>query len=74
MGYYSRKHYRMVSPPADTKEEIAERLRHRSACEQAVKDREAKHPVITVENAVEVMDYQEMRIQELLNESRRIKR
>ena len=49
----------------DTPERVAERARHRKACERAVREREEKFPSLTAENAAEAMRWQEKRIAEL---------
>lgn len=64
--YYSKRHYRLVSPPAETAEQIAERIRIRAACEQARKETAARYPLLTVESAREAIAFQEHRIKELL--------
>ncbi len=69
MGYYSKRHYALVSPKPDTQEQIAERLRHRKACEQAGAETLARYPTLTAENIREAMDFQERRIKELMMET-----
>lgn len=64
--YYSSAHYRRVCPPPDKPGEVEERIRYRAASEQAVREREAAYPAMTVENAREAMEFQERRIRELL--------
>jgi hypothetical protein len=59
---YSRRHYRLVSPPPDTHEDVARRLAARDAAARGVADREARYPVLTPGNAREALDYQEQRI------------
>jgi hypothetical protein len=66
--FYSRRYYQLVSPPADTADQIAWRIRRRAAGEQACREREAKFPVLTQENAAEAIAWQEARIQELMRE------
>lgn len=56
---------RFLRPPPDTREQVAERVRHRAASERAVKEREERFPVLTAENARAAMDWQEARIKEL---------
>ncbi len=70
MAFYSRRHYREVGGfyAKDTPEATEERKRHREACEQAVREREAKFPVLTPDNVAEAIAWQEARIQELLKE------
>ena len=51
---------------AGTPEAIAERLRHRKACELARAETVARYPVVTTENAREAIEYQEHRIQQHL--------
>lgn len=63
--HYSRRHYARVSPPEDTAEQVAERIRHRAACEQALREREERFPVLTAENAREAIAWQDARIAEL---------
>lgn len=43
----------------------AERIRHRAIAEQAVREREAKWPILTAENAGEAIAWQTARIIEL---------
>lgn len=59
---FSRRHYRAVSPPSDTPEQIRERAAFQLAREHAISEREHKFPEITPANAVEVLRYQEERI------------
>lgn len=60
--FYSRRHYaRLSNGGPDTPATIAERVAHRDASERAVKDREAKYPVLTSANFLEAMAYQEER-------------
>jgi hypothetical protein len=66
MAYYSKRHYQLVSPKADTQERFAERERNRKASEQVTAEREARFPVLTAENAAEVIAWQEARLKELL--------
>lgn len=53
----------------DTKDQIAERIRHRASCEQAHSETLAKFGAITAENALEAIRWQEQRIQELDKEA-----
>ncbi len=62
---YSRRHYERVSPPPEPPEAAAERLRHRAAAEQAMREREARWPTLTAENAQEAIAWQTARIAEL---------
>ena len=52
---FSRRHYKAVSPPADTPEQIRDRAAFQLARECAVADREHKFPEVTPANAVEVL-------------------
>lgn len=61
--FYSRQHYRRVSPKADTREEIAARLVRNARLAQIQAELNAKFPVITLKNAAEAIAYQ----QQLLN-------
>lgn len=63
--YYSKRHYERVSPRPDSAEQIAERIRHRAACDQAVREREQRFPTLTTENAAEAIAWQTARIAEL---------
>lgn len=63
--YYSQRHFNRFRD-TDTPETIAERGRYRTAAEQAVREREARYPVLTPENAREAIAWQEMRIKELV--------
>jgi hypothetical protein len=54
---------------ANSPERIAERLRHRAACDAARADREREYPVLTADNAQEAIDFQERRIREILEET-----
>ena len=62
MTRYSRAHYRLVSPAADTKAEIAARLIDNKARECGRLDLAAQYPVISYENFHEACKYQESRI------------
>lgn len=64
--YYSKRHYERVSPSPDTAEQIAERIKHRAVCEQAVREREKRFPVLTPENAGDALAWQAERIKDLL--------
>lgn len=71
MGFYSKAHYRRVSPPSDTAADIAARKRHYRALELARADVAARFPGgITPENACEVLDYQEARIKVRVEEAK----
>lgn len=65
MAYYSRRHYRAVSPKADTPEDIAARRRHLAVLAQVHKERTERYPRITPKNVGEVLDWQASRIKEL---------
>lgn len=54
-------------PPADTPEAIAYRMRRYVAGEKAIKDREARYPQLTAENADEAIRYQDERISFYMN-------
>lgn len=62
MAFYSRAHYRRVSPRADTPAEIAARRLEREACTLGVSDRAARYPTLTADNAEAALEYQEARI------------
>lgn len=62
MAFYSARHYRAVSPPADTAEQIRERRIYRMASERAMAERREKFPTITGENFAAACAYQEQRI------------
>jgi trans-2-enoyl-CoA reductase len=64
--YYSKRHYERVSPRQDTAEQIAERVRHREACEQAHRECLERWPELTPENVREALDWQNARLAELL--------
>lgn len=49
----------------DTAEAVAERIRHRVLCDQAVREREARFPTLTALNAGEAIAWQDARIREL---------
>lgn len=66
-AFYSKRHFdRISNGRPDTAETIAERLRHREACAQAVREREQRFAVLTAENVAEAIAWQEARIAELL--------
>lgn len=67
-SFYSNRHYRAVSPPADTAADIAERVRRLRVLEQVRQEREARYPVVTGDNFKSLSDWQERRIAELLAE------
>lgn len=58
MGF-SRRHYRLVSPPADTPRDIRDRLIRNEAARLAGVDREREFPKVTADNVDAVLDYQE---------------
>ena len=68
MAYYSRRHYRDVSPPADTPAEIAWRLRDNAAREQARAEQATRYPVLDAANAQEAVAFFEARRLEILTE------
>jgi hypothetical protein len=47
---FSKRHYRLVSPPADTPEAIVARLARRAAWKRAEAEVKAAYPVLTDEN------------------------
>ena len=55
----------MRDEATETPARAEERKRHRAACEQALREREARFPVLTAENADEAIRWQEQRIREL---------
>lgn len=65
MAFYSSRHYRSVSPAADTPADVADRLRRNEAAARARTERETRYPILNAENAQEAMDFQERRYQEL---------
>jgi hypothetical protein len=65
---YSKRHYMLVSPPADTKEQIAERIAHNQILKQVRAEVAARYNPITQENAVEAITWQQKRIEELTAE------
>lgn len=60
---------RQIMKDHDSAERIAERIRHREICNQAVREREERYPNLTAENVAEAMAFQERRIQELTKRS-----
>lgn len=60
MAFYKK---RIVRP--DTAADIAERIKNRKACEQALADVRERYPVITAENFEEANAYRERRIREI---------
>lgn len=68
VSYYSRRHYRLVSPPPDAPGAAAERIRYRAAAEQALAEMRRRFPVLTTENFAEADRFRETRTQELLRE------
>lgn len=58
---FSRRHYRLVSPPADKPQDIADRRARYAASDHAVADRKARYPQLTAANASEAIAYQEDR-------------
>lgn len=62
MAYYSRRHYSLVSPAADTKDQIADRLRDNAALALARADVETAFPVITADNVRDALAFTEQRI------------
>ncbi len=67
---FSRRHYRLVSPAADTPAAIAERFRARAIAEQVQQELTARWPTITAENADEVLAFQRNRYEELIRSAR----
>lgn len=64
--FYSRRHYeRLSNGRPDTAETIAERVRHREACEQAHRETLERFQGITPDNAAEAIAWQTQRIAEL---------
>ena len=63
---YSRRHYRLVSPPPDQPGAVEERIQYRKAAAQANEERMQRYPVLTAENFEEAAAFQESRIQELI--------
>lgn len=63
---FSRRHYRAVSPPSDTPEQVRLRIIDKVARETARQERDALFPVITPENFNEACAWFEQRVKELL--------
>ena len=61
----------MVSPPADTPEQIAERKADMAICKRAHHEMTLRYPVLTTGNAQEAIDWQNARIEELRNKRKR---
>jgi hypothetical protein len=62
MARFSKRHYNLVSPPADTQADIRARLNDNRARELATADRQARFgELFTPENAQEAIDYFEER-------------
>lgn len=59
---FSARHYRAVSPPSDTAEDVRQRLIRRAAAERAVTEREERFPMITPFNFDAANRFQEERI------------
>jgi len=62
MGFYSKRHYQSVSPPADTQDQIRERLIARRAGELGHDDMLARYRELTTDNALQALEYQKERI------------
>ncbi|MCL4848725.1 MAG: hypothetical protein KJ066_19425 [Acidobacteria bacterium] len=60
--YFSRRHYQLVSPTADTAAVISARRSWHEAGRRGRADCEARYPVITADNALEAITYQAERI------------
>jgi len=58
---FSRKHYRAVSPKADTPAMIAWRLADNEARELATADQATKYPTLTLENIQGALEFFEER-------------
>lgn len=58
-------HRKLRDERLESPERERARIARRAACEQAVKEREARFPVLTPENAAEALAWQEQRIREL---------
>ena len=70
MGYYSKRHYRLLSNGGpDTEGAVAERVARRKAGEQAHKEMLAQFSPLTGENASEAIEWQEKRMKELMKEA-----
>lgn len=63
---YSKRHYRLVSPPADTAADIADRLKANAARAQAAAEMREKFPVFTTDNLEAADDFREQRYKELM--------
>lgn len=64
--YYSRRHFQRLSNGGlDTSAQVEERIRHRTACEQAHRETMEKFGGFTPENAREAAAWQAARIREL---------
>jgi len=61
MGY-SRCHYSLVNPKADTAEDVRQRLIRRCAADRGHADMEAQFPDLTALNIREALRFQEDRI------------
>lgn len=61
MTFYSRAHYKRVSPRSDTPRDIRLRLLNKQAMAAAEADTDARYPTLTVENAAELLRYREDR-------------
>jgi hypothetical protein len=61
LARFSRRHYRAVSPPADTPRDIRDRLIRNEASRLAAAEREREFPRVTADNVDVVLDYQEAR-------------
>ncbi len=68
MGYYSRRHYQMVSPRASTPQEVVERVRYRKASERALVEMKTQFPVLSPESFAAAMSFVQARTQELIND------
>lgn len=62
---FSRAHYRRVSPPSDTPEQVRERIIDTVARETARQERDARFPIITAENVKDALAWFEARLAEL---------
>lgn len=62
MASYSRAHYRRVSPPADTLDQVVARLLDTQARDAARADRDAAYPTVTIETFDAACDYSEERV------------
>ena len=70
MAYYSRRHYRLVSPPKDTDLEIEQRRILKEVLEQVARERAERWPggVTSFEVGDAMARWQEERITELRKE------